>query len=691
MALSGSPPGNRLGPYELGERLGNGGMAEVYVGRRAGPHGFQKRFAIKRILPQLALDSRFLEMFCDEARICAALSHPNIVQVVDFGEHDGELFMAMEYVEGVSLARLLRAVAARGQRFPLGAALTIASEVLRGLRFAHEARDERGRPLNIVHRDVSPGNILIGRAGEVKLTDFGIVLSAFVDRRTYPGELKGKMGYMSPEQVIGEELDARSDLFTVGIVLAEMLLARPLFPGRNELDMLTRMYEADLRVLDRYGGDLPAPLTAILHTALARDRERRFQTARDFGDAVRGVAGDLGMTLNEAQIAPWLEGLGILPSPRPGEERGEEPVGGLSPLAEALRRGAARSPAPPAPSATPPPARPELPRRNPTPPRLVAPAPRPTLYLQSASGAVMGPLSLPAVLLEIATGAVGSSTLVAESGASFVPLGRVPALAALAERPAFRFDERREAAVTWRRPIERCSLPTVLLGLARAAATGLLVARAGDRQKRVYLEEGVPRFVASTDRGEVFGAWLARAGLLDAEQVEHALLYAADRGQRLGEMLVALGQLRPTALLRALIEQIESRFFELMSWRDGELAFFRGEISVEDRVNVRGTPIGLAASAIHRGYEDAEIAALLGPLQNEPIAPLLTDVDPAELGLGAAQRRALDLAPGAPSLRRLAAELARDAAVRPEDTYRGVFLGLAAGLLVMPGWPTLPP
>ncbi len=229
------------------------------------------------------------------------------------------------------------------------------------------------------------------------------------------------------------------------------------------------------------------------------------------------------------------------------------------------------------------------------------------------------------------------------------------------------------------------------LGLARAAATGLLVARAGDRQKRVYLEEGVPRFVASTDRGEVFGAWLARAGLLDAEQVEHALLYAADRGQRLGEMLVALGQLRPTALLRALIEQIESRFFELMSWRDGELAFFRGEISVEDRVNVRGTPIGLAASAIHRGYEDAEIAALLGPLQNEPIAPLLTDVDPAELGLGAAQRRALDLAPGAPSLRRLAAELARDAAVRPEDTYRGVFLGLAAGLLVMPGWPTLPP
>ncbi len=689
MALSGSPPGNRLGPYELGERLGNGGMAEVYVGRRAGPHGFQKRFAIKRILPQLALDSRFLEMFCDEARICAALSHPNIVQVVDFGEHDGELFMAMEYVEGASLARLLRAVAARGQRFPLGAALTIASEVLRGLRFAHEARDERGRPLNIVHRDVSPGNILIGRGGEVKLTDFGIVLSAFVDRRTYPGELKGKMGYMSPEQVIGEELDARSDLFTVGIVLAEMLLARPLFPGRNELEMLTRMYEADLRVLDRYGADLPAPLMAVLHTALARDRERRFQSARDLGEAVRGVAGDLGMTLSDGQIAPWLDGLGILPSSN--DEPEVAPGAGLSPLAEALRRGAARSPVPPESPRSTTPDRAEMPRRNPTPPRLSAPASSPAFYLQGAGGAVAGPLSLPAVLLEIATGAAGSSTLVAESGASFVTLGRVPVLAALAERPAFRFDERRDGVATWRRPIERRTLPTVLLGLARTAATGLLVARVGAHQKRVYLEEGVPRFVASTERSEVFGAWLVHAGLLDGEQIEHALVYAVERGQRLGEMLVALGQLRPTALLRALIEQVESRFFELLTWGDGELTFFRGETSVEDRINVRGTAIGIMAGAIQRGYSDAEIAALLGPLEREPIARLLADVDPTELGLGAAQRRALDLAPGAPSLRRLTAELARDAAVRPEDTHRGVFMGLAAGLLVMPGWTTVAP
>src|SRR6478752_9817985 len=160
---------NQLGEYLLLDRIGVGGMAEVFLAERSGPHGFAKRVALKRILPGLAADARFSEMFCDEARVCAALSHPNIVQVLDFGESNGELFMAMEFVDGVSLARLLRTVSARRERFPPAVALHIAHEVLRGLAFAHQARDEHGRPLGIVHRDVSPGNVLIGRAGDVKM------------------------------------------------------------------------------------------------------------------------------------------------------------------------------------------------------------------------------------------------------------------------------------------------------------------------------------------------------------------------------------------------------------------------------------------------------------------------------------------------------------------------------------------
>ena len=310
-----------LGPYLLGDRLGLGGMAEVYVAQRAGSHGFAKRFAVKRILPELAQDARFVAMFCDEARICAALCHPNIVQVVDFGEANGELFMAMEFVDGVSLARLLRTVSARRERFPRAIALHIAHEVLRGLAFAHDAQDEHGRPLGIVHRDVSPGNVLIGRAGDVKLGDFGIVRSEFVDRRTYPGELKGKVGYMSPEQVMGTDVDRRSDLFTVGIILAEMLLARPLFSGQNEFEILTSIYEANLSVLDRHAAELTPVVENMLRKALAREPSLRFQNAVEFAAALRDVARELELHRGDSEIVPWLSSLGILPSRSGTHER----------------------------------------------------------------------------------------------------------------------------------------------------------------------------------------------------------------------------------------------------------------------------------------------------------------------------------------------------------------------------------
>jgi serine/threonine protein kinase len=289
-------------------------MAEVFVAYRAGPHGFAKKVALKRILPELAQDPRFVAMFCDEARISAPLCHPNIVQVIDFGESQGELFMAMEYVEGVSLAKLLRYVAGRRERFPLGAALFIAHEVLSGLAFAHAACDENGSALSIVHRDVSPGNVLIGRAGDVKLADFGIVRSAFVDRRTYPGELKGKVGYMSPEQVMGVEVDPRSDLFTVGIILSEMLLARPLFSGQNEFDILTKIYEADLSALERYGADLPVAVRDVLRQALAKAPADRFDSARQFADALRRIAQASQIALDDSELVPWLSALGVLPS-----------------------------------------------------------------------------------------------------------------------------------------------------------------------------------------------------------------------------------------------------------------------------------------------------------------------------------------------------------------------------------------
>lgn len=302
----------RLGPYELGELLGVGGMAEVYVAHRRGPRGFMKKVAVKRILPQHARDPRFVEMFCDEARICAALAHPNIVQVMDFGEYDGQLFMAMEYVDGGSLAGLLRELAERRQHFPLEMALHVAHQVLNGLAFAHMARDENGWPLRIVHRDVSPGNVLLGGVGSVKLSDFGIVRSTLVDRRTYPGELKGKVGYMSPEQVAGEEVDARSDLFSVGILLGEMLVGRPMFRGQSDLDALKRAYKADLREFERHATRVPDIVRDLVRRAMAREPARRFQTAVEFGQAIQRAVDRERLAWGTPDLVGWLAGLGLL-------------------------------------------------------------------------------------------------------------------------------------------------------------------------------------------------------------------------------------------------------------------------------------------------------------------------------------------------------------------------------------------
>ncbi len=672
---------NRLGPYELGERLGAGGMAEVWVARRAGPHGFSKRFAIKRILPQLSRDPRFVAMFCDEARICAALSHPNIVQVVDFGEHDGELFMAMEYVDGISGAKLLRTVASRGERFPLGAALFVAHEVLRALVFAHEARDEEGRSFGIVHRDVSPGNILIGRAGEVKLTDFGIVRSAFVDRRTYPGELKGKMGYMSPEQVIGAEVDPRSDLFAVGIVLAEMLLARPLFPGRNELDILTRIHEADLRVLERHGTDLPPDLIATLRTALSRDRSARFQSARDFADALRAVARRQGVALTDADLVPWLSSLGVLSS-QSGTHEASTLTGGTAPdrarlkliaraALDASERHAAAHP-------------------TEAPPRAgkVSTERAPHYHVRMGAGALLGPLGLAQLLELVATGRLAPDTLVSEEGDGFRPARQIKALSLLVSRPAYRFTLPDDSSARWHTQLDRAQLPALLYDLLLRRDTGVLVAQSGRRQKRIYFDEGAIRFISSTDRGELLGARLVHAGLVTPKDIERALLYCSRRGEgHLGETLVELGMIRPMSLLRALIEQVETRLSDLLRWTEGELWFVRGERAGEDRIRSQLSSAELLTRAVRGGYGERELVRLLAPLRAEPIARVRgARITAAGMALPIAERRALESAGGSPSLEDLIARLVADGVATPEQTLRAVFIGLATGLLAMPGW-----
>src|SRR6185312_2314864 len=307
-----SPPAfvpSSFGRYQLLERLAIGGMAEIFRARQSGAHGFEKILVIKRILPHLAADPEFLAMFIDEAKLQCALQHPKIVQVFEFGEVEGQYYIALEYVDGMDALGLLRACAHRRQRLPVRLAVHIASEVLDALDYAHSQRGPDGQPLGIVHRDVSPSNVFISRRGDVKLGDFGIARATEKQRqsKTQAGTLKGKYGYMAPEQVVGGEIDGRADLFAVGIVLSEMLMGRRLFTAPNDLDVLLMVRDARLDRLNRYGGDIPPPLRKILDRILARDLEVRYPTAGALRDTLheflfesrqRVTAGDLGLFLD---------------------------------------------------------------------------------------------------------------------------------------------------------------------------------------------------------------------------------------------------------------------------------------------------------------------------------------------------------------------------------------------------------
>jgi len=277
-----------FGRYQLVERLAVGGMAELFVAASPGEHGFQKKVVIKRLLPHLVDDETYNAMFIDEAKLTARLVHPKIAQTFELGKVDDALFIAMEYVDGIDVLALLREFAARRRKVEPQLAAWIAHEVLDALDYAHNQVAEDGSRLNIVHRDISPSNVLLSVRGDIKLVDFGIARQQDPDRahKSKSGTLKGKYGYMSPEQVIEQSLDARSDLFSVGVVFAELLTGRRLFAATNELDVLLMVRDAKLVRFDKYGADVEPGLAEIVRTALKKSVDERWQTAAQFRDAV---------------------------------------------------------------------------------------------------------------------------------------------------------------------------------------------------------------------------------------------------------------------------------------------------------------------------------------------------------------------------------------------------------------------
>ncbi len=301
--------GQRIGKYALIRRLAVGGMAELFLARQTGLEGFEKIVVLKRILPHLAGNANFVEMFLHEARLAASLEHPNVVHVSDFGRSGSDYFFVMAYVHGKDVLTVMRAAHARGEGLPLAHAVTITMGIAGGLHYAHEHLGFDGRPLGIVHRDVSPANVLVTYDGHVKVVDFGIAKAAAQTSVTQAGVRKGKAAYMSPEQCRGRDVDRRSDLFSIGVVLWEMTTMTRLFQGDNDLAMMNQIVHHDARRPSSVNPQYPPGLEAIVMRCLERDPARRYQTAEQLQLALEGFAREHDLASSSRDLALYLQGL----------------------------------------------------------------------------------------------------------------------------------------------------------------------------------------------------------------------------------------------------------------------------------------------------------------------------------------------------------------------------------------------
>jgi serine/threonine protein kinase len=296
----------QLGRYHVLDRIAFGGMAEIYRAKTFDQDGHAHLVAVKRVLAHLAEDDDFIQMLVDEAKIASLIRHPNIAHVYEFARAHGEYFIAMEFVDGKDLRSILEKCRAASQPVPSQHAAWIASEIALALHEAHTITDGQGRALKLVHRDVSPSNVLCAYAGEVKLCDFGIAKATLSRVHTRTGVIKGKVKYMSPEQAMGRKLDHRSDIFSLGAVLYEMLTKLPPFTAANEMELLIKVRDARYTPVHELEPDVPAPLEAIMDRALTRSRSARFQSAEEMAIELKAFLADYAPGYTRSHLGRYL-------------------------------------------------------------------------------------------------------------------------------------------------------------------------------------------------------------------------------------------------------------------------------------------------------------------------------------------------------------------------------------------------
>ncbi len=594
-------------------------MAEVYRASIPQTAGAERWVVVKRMLPRIASDRSARAMFAEEARIGARIRHPNVVQVIDYGEANDNAYLVLEFVQGVDLWRLSRFLTRTGRQLSVAEAIYLAREMLAGLHAVHESVDEQGVRLGVVHRDVSPSNVLLSIYGEVKLGDLGIARTRLREKfpSTSVGErAKGKLGYLAPEQVRGVESDRRADVFSAGVVIAELLMGRPLFSGGSELAVLLAIRDSKVHPFLEHAALLPQGLGAIVAEALAQKPARRPASAELFSSRLLPYQSQPPDRLRASIAAMVIEALDAGPAGLPYSltptrtltdphgifmaALGFDPRERYTPVHQL-----------PGPSAS---------------GAEITPSPAGPLYeVRTGAGTKLGPWSFAQMVQAVSTGQLSPLDSVRIDNGTTRPLGDVPELARHLHSSTSNTSTVVEGGqVQLSGEIMPLDDGGLVLALGRAAVdrvTALILCELGGVRKEVYIKDGAPAFVTSNLAGELLGEYLVARDVISRGELDMALAVMPRFEGRLGDTLSALGLVEPVVLFRHIAEQVRDKLLDLFLWASGSCTHYQGVAPPPS-----GFPLNIDAwdvldeglrRRIERGMEDSR----LGMLRTRRILP----------------------------------------------------------------------
>jgi serine/threonine-protein kinase len=592
--------GRPFGKYTLLEKIGEGGMAEIWKASLRGVDDFEKILVVKKILPEFASSRQFITMFIQEAKVTSGLHHANVVQIYELGEENGEYYIAMEYVQGPDLLKTLTYAAKKKQHLPPELCLFIVVEVCKGLGYAHSATDISGKPLNMVHLDVSPSNILLSWEGEVKLTDFGVARATVEEEGPRDDRLKGKLGYMSPEQVTGKRIDRRSDLFSLGIILYELFTLKRLFLGRTDLQTLKNIRDANIEARLAKHPEIPDEVKDIIRRALTRNVDTRFQSAFEFEEAIsqylferrlRVTPQSLGQhlrrlyegTKGEIKQSSWTAT--SAPDLIPTEEDDDASNDALSEIEEPLESESSDEKTVAA-----------IGQSAPT--RLES-----SLFrFKSKESGIFGPVTFTNLQQLMETHSVAPDELVSVNGEGWRPVREVTQLTENIGS-TFRLEPDH---LLYSGDFGPRNSVDVVARLCRGPQERRLVITRDLHRKEIYFRKGKVVHITSNRKRELFGSVLVQKGVITQDQLDRAVSEIQTNGGPLGTVLVRLGFLEQADLFRILEIQFREKFVSLFSWEDASYQVYRDTHPPHRTAPFMIDPLPAIAEGVRR-YVDTDI------------------------------------------------------------------------------------